>query len=71
MTLERALEIYRNVPSEDLHRIRAMVGRGDAFGDIAQKAGLPIAVIRLTAARSRRAAARAARKAASQNNAAG
>ena len=63
MTEEQVLAVYKAVPVDDLIRIRAMISRGDKFVDIAERAGLPVAVIKITAARSRRAAARAARKA--------
>ena len=70
MTPEQALRIYRTVPVEDLHRIRAMIHRGDSLAAIAESAGLPVVVIRYCAKRSRRAAARAAKKASAAGSAA-
>jgi hypothetical protein len=71
MTPARAMEIYQGVPVEDLHRIRALISCGNDYGEIATRAGLPRAVIRLVALRSRRAERRAAKKTAALNNAAG
>jgi hypothetical protein len=64
MTPDRALALYKSIAIEDLIRIRTAIHRGDKFTAIAERAGLPVAVIKITAARSRRAAARAAKKAA-------
>ena len=63
MTPERTLELYRAVDVADLHKIRAAIHRGDAYTAIAERAGLPTAVVRFAAIRTRRAARRAARRA--------
>ena len=55
-------DIYSAVPVEDLHKIRALIRQGVALDIIADRAGLPLAVIKHAAARVHRAEKRLKRR---------